>query len=276
MITGANSGIGKSAATELAKRDARIILACRDINKAKSAVVEIRKKTNKGILIIKHLDLSSLASVRTFAEDILQSENRLDVLVNNAGVFGVPRSLTEDGFESTFGINHLGHFALTNLLLDLLKSSQPSRIVVVSSMLYTRSKIDFADIDFEQKYDRMQAYSRSKVANILFAHALSKKLEGTGVTINSLSPGFVKTQLARYVISDSWIKYFFYRTLGNVFMRTPEHGCQVIIKCCLDPDLQNTSGKFFKDNKVKELLPYAKDDAVAEKLWEVSERLTNI
>ena len=187
LITGANTGLGKQTALELARRQARVILACRSIDKGQQAADEIRSKVKEAEVVVKILDLSSLESVRKFASEILQEEARLDVLINNAGVYmDPPAPKTQDGFEMHFGVNHLGHFLLTNLLLSLLEKSSPSRIVVVASSLAKRARIDFDNIHGEKnvdkattptKPDRMRGpYSQSKLANMLFSHELNKRL----------------------------------------------------------------------------------------------------
>ena len=184
IITGANTGLGKETALELARREARVILACRSLEKGQKAADEIRAKVRDATVVVKSLDLSSLESVRTFASEILKEEVRLDVLINNAGVYmDPPVPKTQDGFEMHFGVNHLGHFLLTNLLLDLLEKSSPSRIVVVSSSLAKRASIDFDNIHGEKGHEkpgrgyRMKGpYAQSKLANMLFAHELNKRL----------------------------------------------------------------------------------------------------
>ena len=187
IITGANTGLGKEVALDLARRQARVILACRSPEKGRKAVDEIRSHVKEAVLVLKTLDLSSLASVRAFAGEILKEEERLDVLINNAGVYmDPPLAKTQDGFEIHFGVNHLGHVLLTNLLLDLLEKSSPSRIVMVSSSLAKRAHIDFDNIYAEKghlgKQNHMTGpYAQSKLANMLFSHELSKRLpEGKG------------------------------------------------------------------------------------------------
>ena len=182
LITGANTGLGKEAALDLAKRGARVILACRSLEKGEKAIKEIRSQVKDAVLVLKSLDLSSLASVRVFAREVLEEEGRLDVLINNAGVYmDPPNAKTQDGFEIHFGVNHLAHFLLTNLLLDLLKKCSPSRIVVVASSLAKRARIDFDNIYAAKghlgRQDHMIGpYAQSKLANMLFSHELSKRL----------------------------------------------------------------------------------------------------
>ena len=178
LITGANTGVGKATAVELAKRNARVIIACRSLERGQTAAMEIRSEVQDGEIIVKQVELASLPSVRTLANEILQEESRLDVLINNAGVFGDPVKKTLDGFESQFGVNHLGHFLLTNMLLELLAKSAPSRVIMVSSSLAFRSEINFdtlrADNILGMRAEKL--YGQSKLANLLFAWELNKRL----------------------------------------------------------------------------------------------------
>ena len=202
IITGANSGIGKETAVDLAKRNARVILACRSVEKGEKAAVEVRKRSESDNVVFQQLDLASLTSVRQFAARILEEEPQLDILINNAGVMACPYMKTEDGFEMQFGVNHLGHFLLTNLLLDRLKEAPAARIVNVSSKLYKYCPgINFDDINSEHAYNPTKAYQQSKLANILFTRALAKMLQGSSVTVNVLHPGVIRTELARHMIA---------------------------------------------------------------------------
>ena len=199
IITGGNTGIGKETAIDLAGRNARVILACRSVEKGEKAAVEVREKSGNDDVVFRQLDLASLASVRQFAATVLEEESRIDILVNNAGVMACPYSKTEDGFEMQFAVNHLAHFLLTNLLLDRLKEAPSARIVNVSSLAHMNGKINFDDINFEKSYEPWQAYGQSKLANILFTRSLAKRLVGTNVTANALHPGSIATELQRHV-----------------------------------------------------------------------------
>ena len=202
IITGGNTGIGKSTAIDLAKRNARIILVCRDVEKGETAVLDIRRESGNDNVVFRQLDLASFASIRQFAALILEEEPRIDILINNAGVFLCPYTLTQDGFEMQFGVNHLGHFLLTNLLLERIKESSPARIVNVSSVGYKSGKMDFEDLNWKHRpYYRLGAYCQSKLANILFTKALAKRLDGTDVIANTLHPGAVNTEIQRH----AWI-----------------------------------------------------------------------
>ena len=200
IITGANTGIGLETAVDLAKRNARVILACRSVERGEKAAVEVRKRSGNDNAVFVQLDLASLDSVRKFAAKILEEEPRIDILVNNAGIMALPeRQLTQDGFEMQFGVNHLGHFLLTNLLLDRIKEAPSARIVNVSSIGYLRGNLDFDNLNSEKSYSPRVTYGTTKLANILFTRSLAKRLEGTGVTTNCLHPGAILTELGRHL-----------------------------------------------------------------------------
>lgn len=197
IVTGSNCGIGFATALDLAKRGGKIYLACRSEEKALAALKNIKEQSGNDAIFFMKLDLSSLASVREFSKNFHEKETRLDILINNAGVL-TGGEKTEDGFEVNMGINHLGHFLLTNLLLDLLKASAPSRIIVVASAIHRYGKIDKDNLNAEKSFPgSWKGYGNSKLANILFANELSRKLAGTGVTVNSLCPGAVDTDVTK-------------------------------------------------------------------------------
>ncbi|XP_068729843.1 retinol dehydrogenase 13-like [Montipora capricornis] len=275
IVTGANTGIGRETALDLAGRGARVILACRNVPKAQEVADEILKKTGNSKVLVKELDLASLKSVRNFARDINETEERLDILINNAGIMRCPYWKTEDGFEMQLGVNHLGHFLLTNLLLDLLQRSQPSRIINVSSLAHTRGKIRFDDLQSEKEYNPGQAYAQSKLANVLFTRELSKKLEDTDVIVASLHPGAVKTELGRHLsIAKSFLASMIFAPLLWLIFKTSWQGAQTSIHCAVSNDVE--SGLYYSDCKAKEVAEQGKDDAVAKKLWEVSADLVGL
>ncbi|XP_027711459.1 retinol dehydrogenase 14 isoform X2 [Vombatus ursinus] len=199
-----------------------------------------------------------------------REEPRLDVLINNAGVFQCPYMKTEDGFEMQFGVNHLGHFLLTNLLLDRLKDSAPSRIVVVSSKLYKYGEINFEDLNSELNYNKSFCYSQSKLANILFTRELARRLEGTNVTVNVLHPGIARTNLGRHINIPLLVKPLF-NLVSWAFFKSPSEGAQTSIYLASSAEVEGVSGKYFGDCKEEDLLPKAMDDSVARKLWDISE-----
>lgn len=277
IVTGANSGIGKALAGELLKLQARVIMACRDQRSAEEAAQEIKTQAGpeQGEVVIKHLDLASLRSVRKFCEEIKEEESKIDVLINNAGIYQCPYTKTEDGFEMQLSVNHLGHFLLTHLLLDLLKTSAPSRIVVVSSKLYKYGHINFDDLNSENNYDKAFCYSQSKLANLLFTLELARQLEGTGVTVNALTPGIVRTRLGRHVEIPFLAKPLF-NLASMVFFKSPLEGAQTPLYLTCSPEVEGVSGKCFANCEEEELMPIATDDQAAKKLWDISRRMVGL
>lgn len=189
VITGANSGIGKETAIDLARRGGKVYIACRDVKRGEDALKEIMEKSESNDVHFLQLDLASMDSIREFCKKFHELECQLHILINNAGIMACPKATTKDGFEIQLGTNHLGHFLLTNLLLDLLKAAAPSRVVVVSSILHRIGRIKKDDLNSEKSYWKWFVYGQSKLANILFTRELAKRLEGTKVTANCLHPG---------------------------------------------------------------------------------------
>lgn len=264
-MTGANTGLGKATVMELAKRNAKIYLACRDETKTLAAIEEIQKETNNKNLHFLRLDLSSLAAIRECSKNFHELETRLDVLINNAGVLS-PENRTEDNFEFNMGVNQIGHFLLTNLLLDMLKLSASSRIIIVSSQTYMVGSINKDDFNSEKGFSNVWFhYANSKLANLLFMRELSKKLEGTKVTCNALCPGTVQTEATRYL--NSFMK-FLMKPMMKLFYSTPEVGCQTAVFLAVEPSLQEKSGGFYVACKKKELTARAQDDDMAKWLWD--------
>ncbi|XP_017027221.1 retinol dehydrogenase 12 isoform X1 [Drosophila kikkawai] len=214
IVTGGNTGLGKETVMELARRGATIYMACRNKEKGEKARREIVKTTGNSNVFSRECDLSSQDSIREFVSGFKKEQRELHILINNAGVFWVPRSLTKEGYEMHLGVNHIGHFLLTHLLLDVLKRSAPSRVVVVSSKAHERGQIQSEDINSNRSYDEGVAYCQSKLANILFARELAIRLEGTGVTVNALNPGIADTEIARNVI--------FFQTKFAQYVNHPE------------------------------------------------------
>ncbi|XP_055950744.1 retinol dehydrogenase 13-like [Argiope bruennichi] len=274
IITGGNAGIGKETALDLAARGAKVILGCRDREKGKKAAEDIRRQVPQANVTVKQLDLASFSSIRQFAAEILKSEPQIHILINNAGIMACPKSKTVDGFETQMGVNHLGHFLLTNLLLDKIKASTPSRIVNVSSAAYMAGKISLSDINMEKGYNPVLAYANSKLANILFTRELARKLEGTGVTTYSLHPGSVDTELSAHVkFTIGRIFGFFYYVFSKLIFKNPKQGAQTTIYCAVDEKVANESGLYYNGCRSVEPMAKAKDDAFAKKFWEFSEHL---
>ncbi|XP_029454716.1 retinol dehydrogenase 12-like [Rhinatrema bivittatum] len=271
IITGANTGIGKETARDLAQRGARVIIACRDILKGEAAACEIRATTGNEQVVVRKLDLANTKSIKEFSEKIQQEEKQIHILINNAGVMMCPYSKTADGFEMQLGVNHLGHVLLTFLLLDLLKQSAPARIVNISSLAHRIGKIKFSDLQSEKSYDGGLAYCQSKLANVLFTRELAKRLQGTSVTVNALHPGSVSSELIRHslMLKICWV-------FCSFFLKTPVQGAQTSIYCAVAEELESTSGKYFSDCSPASISAEAQSDDVGRKLWDVSCTLLGI
>jgi len=267
IITGANCGIGYETALDLAKRNARIILACRDPKRAQDAVEKIKTESKNENVEFEQLDLASLKSIRDFSERINKKPTKLDILINNAGLSGDgPIKRTEDGFETVFGVNHLGPFLLTNLLLDLLKKSAPSRIINVSSEAHSCNesfrliirnnfftininlvaKLNWDDLQMEKNYSSFKAYSNSKLANILFTKELAKRLEGTNVTAVSLHPGFIKTEIFRNIDNNPSFMNSIFKIMVRFFAKETKKGAISSVHCAIDDNIPNQNGLYFE------------------------------
>ncbi|NXF71295.1 RDH12 dehydrogenase, partial [Sclerurus mexicanus] len=278
IITGANTGIGKETARDLARRG-KVIIACRDIAKAEAAASEIRAETGNQQVIVKKLDLADTKSIREFAEKFLGEEKELHILINNAGVMLCPYSKTADGFEMHLGVNHLGHFLLTFLLLERLKQCAPARIVNVSSLAHHGGRIRFHDLQGEKSYNRGLAYCHSKLANVLFTRELARRLQGkllyfatgTKVTVNALHPGSVHSELVRHSFVMTWLWKIF-----SFFLKTPWEGAQTSVYCAVAEELDSVTGQYFSDCQPAYVSPRGRDDETARKLWNVSCELLGI
>ncbi len=272
LITGGNSGIGFETAVALARYGANVVFTSRDPHRGEHAVDEIRRRSAADVALMP-LDLASFASIRAFAADFLQRYDNLHVLHNNAGLVLSERTETEDGFETTFGVNHLGHFLLTDLLLDRVKAGAPARIVNVSSRAhrFARGGLDFDDLQSTNSYGGMRAYARSKLANIYFTRELARRLQGTGVTVNAVHPGGVNTGFARD--GDVRAPFSWLWTLAKPFLRSPEKGAQTSIFVASAPELEGVTGNYFADSKEVQPTRMARDDDAAGRLWAASEAL---
>lgn len=277
VITGANTGLGRAAAKEFATRGASVVMACRDINKCRRVRRTLMTETENKRIVCEELDLASLESVRNFASRVNESIKKIDILVNNAGVMRCPKLLTKDGFEMQLGVNHLGHFYLTLLLLDKIKAAAPSRVVNVSSTAHLRGKINYADFNSEKEYDAADAYNQSKLANVLFTKELADRLKGTGVSVFSVHPGIVNTEITRHMgIANSWVAAAFAKPLLWLFAKSPRQGVQGIMYCALAEGIEGDSGKYFCNCKATEPNPIAQDKVASAWLWATSERWTGL
>lgn len=274
LITGATSGIGLEAGVALARSGARVVLAGRNPAKMAAAVDHVRKQSGATAVDSVLADFASQASIRQMAQDVLARYDRLDVLINNAGTGNGSRIVTPDGIEATFAVNHLGPFLLTNLLLDLLKRSAPARIVTVSSVGHYRATLDFDDLGYERGgYKVMGAYTRSKLANVLFTRSLAQRLDGTGITANTLHPGAVATSIWSHAPWYAQPALMLFKKFGMI---SPAEGAQTVTYLATSPEVEGKTGLYFEKNKPKEPSKLAQDDAAAQRLWDESARLVGI
>jgi NAD(P)-dependent dehydrogenase (short-subunit alcohol dehydrogenase family) len=283
LVTGANGGLGYYVSLELARKGAQVLMACRSAEKGRQAAERIAAEAPGAQVEVIGLDLADLEAVRRCAGEVRGRVERLDILVNNAGVMGIPRTTTAQGFEMQFGANHLGHFALTAQLLDLIEAAPAGRVVQVSSLMHLFGKMNFDDLMGERRYERWAAYSQSKLANLLFAYELQRRLAGRGSRAISLGahPGYAATNL-QYVnaeMTGSRVDYWRNRLMNAVLAQTPAQGALPILFAAAAPQAQG--GMFIGPHlgsrgypKVVRSSPRSYDRAAARRLWEASERLT--
>lgn len=287
VITGGNTGIGKATATELAKLGMSVTIACRSVERGEQAVVDIIRASSSSSVRFMQLDLASFASVRQFAAEYLDSGLPLNALVNNAGVMACPLDYTVDGFEYQLGVNHLGHFLLTALLLEkLISCASPdaqSRVVVLSSAAERIGNIDFADLNYKnRKYNEWQAYGQSKLANCLFSHELARRCKSLNipVTSNCMHPGVVDTELSRYILpqsmrnnlsSVSWLRPVVTKALG---LKTPEEGASTAVYLANAYEMEGKTGGYYESSRKVNPSARAVNSKLSYSLWAVSEELT--
>jgi NAD(P)-dependent dehydrogenase (short-subunit alcohol dehydrogenase family) len=272
LITGATSGIGKATAMGLANMGASVVMVGRDRGRGQAALAEIKEGSANASVDLMLANLSSQQEIHRLADDFKEAYPQLDVLINNAGVIRSKRVTTADGIEMTFAVNHLASFLLTNLLLDLLKASAPSRIVNVASGEQRNGIIDFNDLQGEKGYKTAKAYSQSKLATVLFTYELARRLEGTGVAVNCLHPGVVGTNLGSGV---SGVFGFTVRALTPL-MKSSEKGAETSIYLASSPEVEGLSGKYFVKKAEARSSDVSHDQRLARRLWEVSAELTNV
>jgi NAD(P)-dependent dehydrogenase (short-subunit alcohol dehydrogenase family) len=268
LVTGANTGIGKWTAIGLAQLGASVTIHARSPQKGRAAQEEVKAKSGRSDVDLLLADFSALDSVRGLAREVLERYDRIDVLVNNAGLIAGKRAVTADGFELTFAVNHLAPFLLTNLLLDRMVSSAPARIVNVASRAHLRAALDFEDLDVRSGYDGMDAYSRSKLANVLFTRELARRLAGSGVTANCLHPGVVRSDFGSGgelggVLGIGW-------AVMQPFLLSPRQGADTSIYLASSPDVAGISGEYFDRRRVARTSTRARDMEAAARLWRVS------
>lgn len=271
VITGATSGIGKETARALAERGARVVMINRNAAKAETVAAEIARTAEVPVELV-HGDMASFGSIRTAAAEVVERYPRVDVLINNAGVFRLRRHETADGLEETFAVNHLGPFLLTNLLLERLRASAPARIVIVASAAHHGAVLDFGDLLLERRFGSWKAYSRSKLANVMFAYGLARRVEGSGVDANALHPGFVATHLG----AGNKIPIVPVYLLLRPFTISPRAGAETSVFLASSPEVSGVSGRYFDNKKQARSSRASMDEEAQELLWKMSAEMTGL
>jgi NAD(P)-dependent dehydrogenase (short-subunit alcohol dehydrogenase family) len=271
VVTGGNSGMGLETAVALARAGATTVITARDRTRGEAAVADIRARSGSARSDVVVFDLASFASIRRGAAGLLERCDRIDVLINNAGLVLSDRRETADGFEATFGINHLGHFVLTSLLLDRIKQSAPARIINVASTAHkgARAGLDFDDLQSTRRYSGMQVYSKSKLANIYFTTELARRLEGSGVTVNCLHPGTVATRYGRDGDASGFLAFGV--KVIKPFVVNAQKGARTSIYLASSPEVANVTGRYFVNCRPRTPSKAARDDEAAARLWKISE-----
>jgi NAD(P)-dependent dehydrogenase (short-subunit alcohol dehydrogenase family) len=273
LVTGASGGIGLVTAAELARMGASVTMVARDRAKGEAALAEARHSSGSDDIELVYADLSSLAEVRVLAEEFRAKHDALHALVNNAGAMHTQRRETADGFEMTIGVNHLAHFLLTDLLLDMLKASAPARIVNVSSHAHYGGWIVFDDLQLTRLYIPMFAYAQSKLANVLHAYELARRLEGTGVTANALHPGVVSTNFGKNEGGAMESLVGMAQMMTPWLFITPERGAETSIHLASSPEVEGVTGRYFDSKRGVPSSFVSYDRRTQQRLWEVSEEL---
>ena len=271
LITGATSGIGKAATRELAGMGHLIVMLIRNLEKGESVRDDILKDLPHATIEMTHCDLASLESVKKATAQIRKAHHQIDVLMNNAGGIYAKRYESEDGYEYTFAVNHLGHFLLTNELLDILKETPGSRIINLTSEAHKMGKLDFDDLMFNKRYSSFKAYANAKLANLYFTYELDRRLKGTQTTANAVHPGVVRTHFGSD-FKGLWRPLFW---ISQPFMRSPEKGAETPVYLAASDEVEGVSGKYFKDKREISSSDISYDEKAAKELWEVSEQLCN-
>ncbi|MEX2684782.1 MAG: SDR family oxidoreductase [Candidatus Sigynarchaeota archaeon] len=275
LITGATSGIGKATAFGLAKAGGTVVIVARNREKGTSVVQSIKEKTGNTKIDLLIADLSRQADIRNLASTFKQNYDRLHVLINNAGIILFQRVETVDGLEMIFAVNYLSQFLLTNLLLDVIKRSAPARIINMSSNAqgWWGTRLDLNDLQGKKHFSGFLAYAGSKLAIICFTYELARRLEGTGVTVNALHPGLVKTNFGR---SDQGKGPGFLGFISTLFGTSPEKGARTSLYLAMSPDIEGVTGKYWKNCKQIRSAPISHDTGIARRLWDISEQLTGL
>ncbi|MDX1637293.1 MAG: SDR family oxidoreductase [Balneolaceae bacterium] len=274
LITGANSGIGKATARKLADMGAYVIMLCRNEERADAARQDIIEQTGNAGVELLIADLALQHDIRQAAENFTNRFDQLDILINNAGMIGSERTLTAERIELTFAVNHLAPFLLTNLLMESLIAAESARVVTVSSEAHrtATSAFDLKNLQLEVGFSPMKAYGVTKLCNIMFTRELAKRTRGTGITANALHPGMVRTNLTS---EAGWLMYLLF-TIGKPFMKSPDSGAETPVYLATSEEVEEVTGKYFKNKKQVTPAPITRRDEITEQLWKISSEFTGL
>jgi NAD(P)-dependent dehydrogenase (short-subunit alcohol dehydrogenase family) len=269
VVTGANAGIGKAIALALTQAGLRVVMVCRDAQKGAQAAAEIKTAVpdNPPTLLIG--DLGSIAGVRQIAADLLAQYPQIHILINNAGVWATKRKLNADGLETSFMVNHLAPFLLTNLLLERLQASRPARIVNINAGLYVKGQLDLEKTPYGHDFHSLKSYANTKLANVLFTQELARRLEGSGVTVNAIHPGVIRTELGNRSGPLGWLLKLIKRS-----WKTPEEGAKSPVWLATAAELEGVNGRYYNEFEEIPIDPVAQDEALTQQLWQFSETLS--
>lgn len=270
LVTGANSGMGKATVASLADTGARVVMLCRDKIRGEAALQEVLQQKETRKLDLMLCNLADMKDIRRFTDEFKKIYNRLDVLVNNAGVITLDRRETVDGLELQFGVNHIGHFLMTIRLVDIISQTQASRIVVVGSGAHKAGKIHFNDYNLTRGYNVISSYGQAKLANLLFTRELARRLKGSGVTVNCAHPGAVATSMGVDRANGSG------KTITGLlrpFFQTPEQGARTALFLALDKSVSNITGEYFYKSKLAKSSRSSQDEDLAKRFFELSEKI---
>lgn len=273
IVTGSNSGIGKETALALAEMGATVVMAVRDAEKGENARTEILEQTGNTKTDLMICDLASLDSIRQFAKEFTQKYDRLDVLVNNAGCTIHKRQVTNDGFERTLAVNYLGPFLLTHELLPMLKSSAPSRVVNLTSGIHSSARVDFDDLQNERKYRAMNAYGAAKLMVVMYTYELARRLEGTGVSVNAVHPGFAATNLGS---NTGALRHRIMFKMVRPLQISAKKGAETSVYVATSPELEGVTGKYFAKSEERPSSELSYDEEAQKRLWVVTEELLGL
>lgn len=266
LVTGGNAGIGYETALGLAKMGAQVGIVCRNATKGEAALHTLIEKSGNKNMTLFIADLSAQKSIRECAQQVGEKYEKLDVLIHNAGIITQHRSETEDGIETQFAVNHLAPFLLTDLLMELVQKSPAARIISVASHAHKTAKVNWDDIEMKQDYNFKRMYSNTKLFNILFVNALARQIKGRNITVNALHPGVITTQLLQsYMGNNRFLKF-----LGRLMFKSPEQGAETSIYLASSEHIESETGAYFADKKSVTPSRLAMDEALADKLWEMS------